>query len=87
MKIGKEKLKQYITETVRKVLNEGHWNNDVWRKWEDAREAIGDDTFIMEMWNFLDGDTLEEFIDHLDKNFDLDFDKEDEEEETEEEDF
>lgn len=81
MKIGKEKLKQFITETVRKVLNEGHYSNEILQKWEDTREALGDDTFIMELWNEMDSTSIEEFLDRLNRQHDLGFDEEESEEE------
>lgn len=66
------KLENIVRESLRKTINEGHWDSEVYDKWEQVREAVGDDTMIRELYNYLSSDQIEDFIyDHMSRNFEL----------------
>lgn len=67
-----ETFESKIRRIVRNTINEGHWNPDIYDKWEQVREMVGDDTMLNELYNFLSSDQIEGFInDHMDRNYEL----------------
>lgn len=66
------KLESIVRESVRRTLNENHWNPDVYDRWMEVRELIGDDTMIQELYNYLSGDQIEDFLnDHIGRQYGL----------------
>lgn len=78
VKLTETDLRKMISESVRKAINEGHWNGSVYDKWEEIRNAVGDDTFISELYNYMDGDEIEGFIETISRNYDLDYNEDEE---------
>lgn len=71
-KLKESELKNMIAESVKRVLNEGHWDSDVYNEWEQVREMVGDDTMLSELYNYMTSDQIEDFIyDHMNRNYDL----------------
>jgi len=66
-----------ISESVRRVLNEGHSDSSVYNKWQEVRQQLGDDTMLSELYNYLSGDDIEDFISNVIREWDLDYDEED----------
>lgn len=72
IKLTESELKNIVRESLKKTINEGHWNSEVYDKWEQVREAVGDDTMLQELYNYLSSDQIEDFIyDHMSRNFEL----------------
>lgn len=71
-KLTKSRLQKIINENIKRVLKEGHWNNDVYDEFSKLREALGDDTLISELYNWMDGDEIEGFIQNTKRMYDLD---------------
>lgn len=65
-------LKKIINESVKRILKEGHWNRDVYSEFSELREILGDDTLISELYNWMDGNEIEEFIQNTKRMYDLD---------------
>ena len=71
-KFYESKLENIVRESLRKTINEGHWNSEFYDKWEQVRELVGDDTMLQELYNYLSGDEIEDFIyDHMGRNYEL----------------
>ena len=71
-KLTKSHLQKIINENIKRVLKEGHWNNDVYSEFSELRETLGDDTLISELYNWMDGNEIEEFIQNTKRMYDLD---------------
>ena len=71
-KLTKSHLQKIINENIKMVLKEGHWNSDVYDEFSELREALGDDTLINELYNWMDGSEIEEFIQNTKRMYDLD---------------
>lgn len=71
VKLSGKELTNYITESVRQALNEGHWNSEVYDRWKNLREMLGDDTMLSEIYNYMSGDEIEDFVEHIKRNYDL----------------
>ena len=81
IKLRESELKRMISESVRRALNEGHWDSDVYDKWEQVREMVGDDTMLSELYHYMSSDQIEDFIyDHMDRHYELGLGENDEEE-------
>ena len=72
VKLTENGLKKIINESVKRILKEGHWNNDVYSEFSELRETLGDDTLISELYNWMDGNEIEEFIQNTKRMYDLD---------------
>lgn len=71
-KLTKSHLQKIINENIKRVLKEGHWNSDVYDEFSELREILGDDTLISELYNWMDGDEIEGFIQNTKRMYDLD---------------
>lgn len=71
-KLTKSRLQKIINENIKRVLKEGHWNNDVYDEFSKLREALGDDTLISALYDWMDGDEIEGFIQNTKRMYDLD---------------
>ena len=72
VKLNKADLRKIVSESVKQILKEGNANHDVYVEFEGVRSALGDDTIISEMYNWMDGDEIEEFIANIKSAYDLD---------------
>lgn len=82
IRLNESKLRHIIMEQVKKAIYEGSASKDVYDKWETIKEMMGADRMLDEVWNFLSGDDIEDFIEHVNRYYDI-FPEEDEEEEDE----
>lgn len=71
-KLTKAQLQKIINENIKRVLKEGHWNSDVYDEFSELREALGDDTLISALYDWMDGNEIEEFIQNTKRMYDLD---------------
>ena len=71
-KLTKSHLQKIINENIKRVLKEGHWNSDAYDEFSKLREALGDDTLISELYNWMDSSEIEEFIQNTKRMYDLD---------------
>jgi hypothetical protein len=72
IRLTESKLENIVRESLRRAINEGHWNSEFYDKWEQVRELVGDDTMLQELYNYLSGDQIEDFIyDHMGRNYEL----------------
>ena len=71
-RLSESELKSMIAESVKRALNEGHVDSDVYYEWEQVREMVGDDTMLSELYHYMTSDQIEDFIyDHMNRNYDL----------------
>lgn len=75
--LKESELKNMIAESVKKALNEGHWDSRIYEMWEKVRKMVGDETMLSELYDYMTGDDIEDFIyDHMVRNYDLDLESE-----------
>lgn len=70
-KLNETKLRQIISETVKKVIKEGHFDSNVYDEFSEIREMIGDDTLISELYNWMGADSIEGFIKHIKRYYEI----------------
>ena len=78
VKLTESFLNKMINETIKEVLSEVHFDNDVNDKWKKAQEMIGAECMLDYLYSFLDGDTIEDFIEELERVYELPLSEEDE---------
>jgi len=84
IRLTEQDLHRIVNESVKRMLKEGHYSSDSAQKWDQIREMVGDEAMIQELWNYLDADSIDDFIEHMDRYYDLNLDGSEEEEEFEE---
>ena len=62
IKLSRKELTDYITESVRKIIKEGTNDPEVYEGWERLRETMGDAQMLDELFQYLDADTIRDFI-------------------------
>lgn len=77
VKLTESFLNKMINETIEEVLSEEHVDNDVNDKWEKAQEIIGAENVLSYLYTFLDSDTINEFIEELERVYELPLSEED----------
>jgi hypothetical protein len=87
IKITENKLKQIISESVKRILKEGSSFKEDYVNWERVKECLGCEGMLSELYNYLSCDQISNFINAVDREYELniyteegydEYDKEDE---------
>ena len=62
IKLSRKELTNYITESVRKIIKEGTNDPELYDEWEKLRITIGDAQMLNELFQYLDADTIRDFV-------------------------
>ena len=62
IKLSRKELTDYITESVRKIIKEGTNDPELYDEWEKLRITIGDAQMLNELFQYLDTDTIRDFV-------------------------
>ncbi len=62
IKLSRKELTDYITESVRKIIKEGTNDPELYNEWERLREIMGDTQMLDELFQYLDADTIQDFV-------------------------
>ena len=62
IKLSRKELTDYITESVRKIIKEGTSDPELYDEWEKLRITIGDAQMLNELFQYLDADTIQDFV-------------------------
>ena len=62
IKLSRKELTDYITESVRKIIKEGTNDPELYNEWEKLRITIGDAQMLNELFQYLDADTIRDFV-------------------------
>lgn len=62
IKLSRKELTDYITESVRKIIKEGTSDPELYDEWEKLRITIGDAQMLNELFQYLDADTIRDFV-------------------------
>ena len=71
IKLSRKELTDYITESVRKIIKEGTNDPEVYEGWERLRETMGDAQMLDELFQYLDADTIRDFIETTNGLYDV----------------
>lgn len=71
VKITENKLKQIISESVKRILKENSSLDKDYYEWERIKECLGCESMLSELYNYLSCDQIREFINCVDREYDL----------------
>ena len=77
VKLTESLLHRVINETVQEVINEATWKKSIDNKWAQAEQIMGAESMLSALYSFLDGDTIEEFIEVLEREYEIPFENDD----------
>lgn len=60
--LSESKLRNIVRESVRKVMNEGSTDQQLYNQWLDIIEQIGAEKFLDVIWNCLNSDQISSII-------------------------
>ena len=61
-RINESMLKSIVRNSVKRVLNEGSTNQNLYNQWLDIQETIGAEQFLDCIWNWLSDTDLEAIV-------------------------
>lgn len=64
-------FKNIVKETVKRLVKEGTFYNDVDSMWEYIKETLGPETMVDELYRYLDSDTIEDFVNHIKRYYEI----------------
>lgn len=71
IKITENKLKQIISESVKRILKEGSTFEEDYDNWERVKEHLGCEGMLSELYNYLSCDQISNFINAVDREYEL----------------
>jgi hypothetical protein len=71
IKITESKLKQIISESVKRILKEGSSFKEDYVNWEKVKECLGCEGMLSELYNYLSCDQISNFINAVDREYEL----------------
>lgn len=71
IKITENKLKQIISESVKRILKEGSSFKEDYVNWEKVKECLGCEGMLSELYNYLSCDQISNFINAVDREYEL----------------
>lgn len=83
IKITENKLKQIISESVKRILKEDSSFREDYVNWEKVKECLGCEGMLSELYNYLSCDQISEFINSIDREYELNICTENKEEDDE----
>lgn len=79
-KIKEDKLRQLIKESIISVLNEGTMDNEIVDKWYQVQEAIGSQQMLDCIFQWVDEDTISQWLQWFEDEEWISFDDNEDEE-------
>ena len=71
IKITESKLKQIISDSVKRILKEGSSFKEDYDNWERVKEHLGCEGMLSELYNYLSCDQISNFINAVDREYEL----------------
>lgn len=64
-------LHRIVKESVNKIIKEGTTDRDVQSMWDEAQEMMGAESMLEALYDYLDCDTIEDFVQVLIRLYEL----------------
>lgn len=71
IRLTESDLHRIVKESVKKLLKEGTTNNIVINKWNNIEQTLGSETMLSELFQYLDGDTIADFVNTIENAYDI----------------
>ena len=71
-KLNEKQLRKVVAECVKRALKEGMTaDNPNFSKWDEAKEALGAETMLDAIFQYLDAGKLEQILEWLNQDYEL----------------
>lgn len=64
-------LHRIVNESVNRIIKEGTTDRDVQSMWDEAQEMMGAESMLEALYDYLDSDTIEDFVQVLIRLYEL----------------
>lgn len=64
-------IHRIVKESVNKIIKEGTTDRDVQSMWDEAQEMMGAESMLEALYDYLDCDTIEDFVQTLIRLYEL----------------
>lgn len=64
-------LHRIVKESVNRIIKEGTTDRDVQSMWDEAQEMMGAESMLEALYDYLDCDTIEDFVQTLIRLYEL----------------
>lgn len=64
-------IHRIVKESVNKIIKEGTTDRDVQSMWDEAQEMMGAESMLEALYDYLDCDTIEDFVQVLIRLYEL----------------
>ena len=71
IRLTESDLHRIVKESIKKALKEGTMNNVIIKKWNQIEQVLGSDGMISELFNYLDADTIADFVNTIENTYDI----------------
>ena len=72
IRLSRKELTDYITESVRRIIKEGTNDPELYNEWERLRETMGDAQMLDELFEYLNADQIQDFVEITKGLYDVD---------------
>lgn len=72
IRLSRKELTNYITESVRRIIKEGTNDPELYNEWERLRETMGDAQMLDELFEYLNADQIQDFVETTKGLYDVD---------------
>lgn len=69
--IKDKRLQQIISESIKKVVNEGTTFDDTIQKWDIIIERVGCEQMVNDIFNYLNSDQLDKLVEWFNQDYEL----------------
>lgn len=71
IRLTESDLHRIVKESIKKALKEDTMNNVIIKKWNQIEQVLGSDGMISELFNYLDADTIADFVNTIENTYDI----------------
>lgn len=71
IKLTEGDLHRIVKESVNRIIKEGTTDRDVQSMWDEAQEMMGAESMLEALYDYLDSDTIEDFVQVLIRLYEL----------------
>ena len=71
IRLTQSDLHRIVKESIKKALKEDTMNKVIIKKWNQIEQVLGSDGMISELFNYLDADTIADFVNTIENTYDI----------------
>ena len=72
IRLTESDLHRIVKESVNKIIKEGTTDSYIQAMWDKVQKMMGAESMLEALYNYLDSDAIEDFVQYLYRTYDLD---------------